>query len=221
MTNNQPIVRRPIRARDTKWAAAAARWLARAGFRPNGISCLSVVCAGFAGACLIGTLYVGVGLKVALYIAAAAFIQLRLLCNLFDGMVAVEGGFKTKSGEIYNEFPDRISDALIMVGAGYAAGKCGHELGWAAATLSVITAYIRTLGAAAGASQCFYGPMAKQQRMFVMTLASLIAAGEVIADKSFHVLVMTLGIIILGCIVTIIRRTCFVCSELERSGGKV
>ena len=55
-----------------------------------------------------------------MFLAAAACIQLRLLCNLFDGMVAVEGGFKTKSGEIYNELPDRVADVLILAGAGYA-----------------------------------------------------------------------------------------------------
>ena len=33
-----------------------------------------------------------------LFLTAAALIQIRLLCNLFDGMVAIEGGFKTKIG---------------------------------------------------------------------------------------------------------------------------
>ena len=50
---SQQIKRRPIRARETKWAAATTRWLARAGLKPNQISILSVVCAGFAGGCLL------------------------------------------------------------------------------------------------------------------------------------------------------------------------
>jgi len=41
------------------------------------------------------------------------------VCNLLDGMVAIEGGLKTPAGELFNDVPDRISDPLILVGAGY------------------------------------------------------------------------------------------------------
>src|SRR3989442_427539 len=128
------LKRRPIKARDTRWAANIARGLARLGFRPNTISILSVVCAGFAATSLMFTANTGTVWRIILFIAAALFIQLRLLCNLFDGMVAVEGGFRTKSGEIFNELPDRFADAFIMVGAGYSlpAIHWAREAGWAA-----------------------------------------------------------------------------------------
>src|SRR5262245_32556143 len=80
------LIRRPIRARDTKWAASTARWLARAGFSPNLISCLSAVCGAGAGACLAASAHLGKLGSSAAFVLAAAFIQLRLLCNLFDGM---------------------------------------------------------------------------------------------------------------------------------------
>ena len=48
-------------------------------------------------------------------------------------MVAVEGGRRTKSGEVFNDLPDRLSDPLILVGAGYALPYAwGPQLGWAA-----------------------------------------------------------------------------------------
>ena len=53
-------------------------------------------------------------------------------------MVAVEGGFRTKTGELFNEFPDRVSDTLVLLGAGYAGAPYGPTLGWAAALLSAI-----------------------------------------------------------------------------------
>ena len=56
-----------------------------------------------------------------LLVGAAVLIQFRLLCNLFDGMVAVEGGLGTPSGILFNDFPDRIADPLILICAGYAA----------------------------------------------------------------------------------------------------
>src|SRR5206468_6047575 len=125
-----------------------ARGLARLGFRPNTISILSVVCAGFAATSLMFTANTGTVWRIILFILAAVFIQLRLLCNLFDGMVAVEGGFQTKSGEIFNELPDRFADVFILLGAGYSlpALPWAKEAGWAAALLAVLTAYVRALG---------------------------------------------------------------------------
>src|SRR3989304_7502184 len=111
--------RRPIKARDTKWAAAIARWLTDLGLRPNHISVLSVVFAAGAGAALMSTAHVDTHWgRLGLYLAAAIGIQLRLLCNLFDGMVAVEGGFRTGTGDLLMGFPNVLSDTFFLLGAG-------------------------------------------------------------------------------------------------------
>ena len=96
----------------------------------------------------------------------------------FDGMVAIEGGFQTKSGEIFNDFPDRVSDPIILICAGYAIQTVpgGVELGWLAGILAVMTAYTRTLAGASGAPQRFLGPMAKQHRMALLSAALVLAA---------------------------------------------
>ena len=159
--------RRPLKSRDRAWAVALARGLVRAGVKPNLISLASIAAAALAAYCLLRSFY----------LAAALLIQLRLLCNLLDGMVAVEGGLGSRSGEIFNDLPDRISDALILVAAGYAATwpSWSHELGWTAALLAILTAYIRVLGGASGLAQDFRGPMAKPHRMAVMTVAVVAA----------------------------------------------
>jgi phosphatidylglycerophosphate synthase len=217
-TGPPEVLRRPISARDTKSAAAVARALASSGLRPNHISLLSVVFGVAAGASFYWLRNVNsVGVKILLLIWAAACMQLRLLCNLFDGMVAIEGGFKTKSGEVYNELPDRFSDIFIFLGAGYALpGVRGMpELGWAAALLSVMTAYVRAFGGSAGARQYFCGPMAKQQRMAVMTVGSLGAVLLLALGSSFQMLPLALGVVIVGCVVTIVRRTWLIIADLE------
>lgn len=216
-TNPIPGARRPIKARETKWASKIAAFLAKSGVRPNTISVMSAVFAAGAGGCLAGTAEVGRVPAACLFVAAALGIQLRLLCNLFDGMVAVEGGFRTKSGEIFNELPDRFADAFILIGAGYAAKAlpCGITLGWAAAVLAVITAYVRTLGAAAGAGQCFFGPMAKQHRMAVMTVACVLAAIGAFMNAAGLVVTVALGIVIAGTLLTITRRTRHIIQTLE------
>src|SRR4029434_6543150 len=104
--------------------------------------------------------------------------QLRLLCNLLDGMLAVEEGLKSATGEIFNELPDRVADVVILVGAGYAVPGVPFmpALGWLAAVLALLTAYVRALAGSLGLTQHFVGPMAKQHRMFTLTVAALVAA---------------------------------------------
>ena len=168
--------RRPLASRNTRWAQATARRLASMNLTPNRISQASMLAAAFAGLAFWLTGETQDGVRVTLFIAAALFCQLRLLCNLFDGMVAVEGGKGEADGPFWNEFPDRIADIFIFVGAGFAIGV--PALGFAAATSGVLTAYVRELGRANGAPGDFSGPMAKQHRMATMTLAAVVSAFE-------------------------------------------
>ena len=199
----QTWTRRPLKSRETVWAARLARWLVVARLRPNQISLGSVVAAGIAGFCLLR----------GWYIVAAVFIQLRLLCNLLDGMVAIEGGCRSASGDIYNDLPDRVSDALILVAAGYASTwpAWSHELGWSAALLAILTAYTRILGGACGLPQDFGGPMAKPHRMAVMTAACLLA----LADS--RVLAVGLMIVAVGSLATVALRIRRIVQRLEAS----
>lgn len=208
--------RRPISARNTHWAAAIARALARARVRPNVISVASAVFAAGAGGCLWGISRCQVWFIPWLFIVTAAMIQLRLLCNLFDGMVAIEGGFKTKSGEVFNELPDRFADVFVFLGAGYSAGQSDNmvQLGWAAALLCLLTAYVRALGASAGATQQFCGPMAKQHRMAVMTIACVVSA--ILCWFNHAPLIKwAVWIVIIGTLITVFRRTLKIIRELE------
>jgi phosphatidylglycerophosphate synthase len=128
-----------------------------------------------AGAGLIATAHVDSLPARLLFAAAAGLIQLRLLANMLDGMVAVASGRASPLGELYNEVPDRVSDAAVLIGLGYAPGG-SPELGYAAAALAVFCAYIRAVGKSAGAGSDFRGPMAKQQRMFTVTVTALYLA---------------------------------------------
>lgn len=165
----QPTDRRPIKSRDTGWANRIAHKLANAGVSPNAISVFGMVAAIFAGFAFAATDSFDGGLQRALWFAGAFLVQVRLLCNLFDGMVAVERNVASPTGELYNEVPDRVSDAAVMIGLGYASG--GHVVyGYLAALVAVFVAYVRAMGKAAGAPNDFCGPMGKPQRMALVTL---------------------------------------------------
>jgi phosphatidylglycerophosphate synthase len=208
--------RRVLATRQAAWARSLARGLGRAGVRPNAVSIASVAFAVAASGAFWFAPDVTPGLRVAALLLAAAAIQLRLLCNLLDGMLAVEEGLKTSTGDIYNDLPDRVADVIILAGAGYAIRVVpgGPALGWAAAVTAVFTAYIRVLGGSLGALQPFIGPMAKQHRMFTLTVGTLLAAVEVSAGLPPRALRLALLVIVAGSIVTAWRRTARIMREV-------
>lgn len=136
-------------------------------------------------------------------------IQGRLICNLLDGMVAVEGGMKSPVGAVYNELPDRIADTLIILGVGYGLSpdfSMAITLSWVGAFFAVMTAYVRVLGGACGLEQQFTGPMAKQHRMALLTSVAVIAA-FIPSLWGIWLFFISLWIIILGSTLTTIFRT--------------
>ena len=207
--------RRPIHFRQTHFASRAAVWLAKRGWRPNQISLLSLVFSVCAALSLIANPYCTGFYRSLLFLFAALFILLRLLCNLFDGMIAIEGKQASRLGEIYNDLPDRPSDLLILVAVGYAIIEThqGVILGWVAAIFALMTAYVRLLGCVAGTKAYFIGPMAKQQRMVVMMAACILSALE--SGYSHVILSFSLWVIIVGSAITIVRRLQCIVRDLK------
>jgi phosphatidylglycerophosphate synthase len=210
---NQPapelIDRRPIATRNRKWAQAATAWLASRNVSPNAISIAGMFACIVAGIALAAT---SVADYRILWLIAALGAQLRLTANMLDGMVALASGRTSKTGELYNEVPDRISDAAVFIGAGFAWGG-NTTLGYIATILAIFTAYLRAAGKIAGAPNEFCGPMAKQHRMLVITVICLYSAAvprswQMIMFNDSQIGLMTLGlvVIVIGCAITVIRR---------------
>ena len=204
-----PKNRRPLNSRNTAWARGLTESAMKAGLTPNQLSRLGI---GFA---VLGVVFFAVSpygpgvLQWFWLLLAAATCQARLVCNLIDGMVAVEGGAGEKDGPFWNEAPDRLSDLFFFIGAGLAAGNLA--LGTLVAALAIGAAYIRELGRAEGFPPDFSGPMAKQHRMAALTAGSVIAAfygGE-------WTLGWTLWIIVIGTALTILSRSVRLISALR------
>src|SRR5262249_30269811 len=140
-------------------AHSAVRWCVRLGIHPNLVSYASIVASAAAGLCFWQAAAAPV-----LLVAAVGFCYVRLWLNMLDGMVALASGQASRTGEIANELPDRISDVLIFVGVAH-SGLCHPLAGYWAAILAVLVAYVGTLGQAVGARREFSGWMAKPWRM--------------------------------------------------------
>jgi phosphatidylglycerophosphate synthase len=200
--------RRPVKSRGWKSSQLLANWLATRNVSPNGIS-VAGMAAGIVGGMALVLTNMWTQESAVLYLFAAICMQLRLQANLLDGMVAIQSGKASRLGELFNEVPDRVSDTAFLAGAGYSLG-CNPQLGLWASMAAMATAYLRTTARSAGTPMDFCGPMAKQHRMAVMTVACLLNA--IIAwNNSTSVLVaqvMTaaLWIVLLGSLLTCGRR---------------
>lgn len=206
--------RRPIASRNLPLFQSLASALARRGISANAISILGMLSGIAAGFLLILTASTPDGLPGRLLFAAAAgLIQLRLLANMLDGMVAIATSKASAVGELYNEIPDRVSDSAILIGAGYAATGL-PALGWAAACMALFITYIRAVGKTMGVPGLFHGPMAKAHRMFLLTLACLVLAllpgtwRPLVAWSGFDAGLMAIALLVLllGGLVTAMRR---------------
>ena len=196
--------RRPLKTRSAPWAQGLARALGRAGVSPNWISAIGVLfAAGGAVAFLMA------GQSRWFWLGGALGVQLRLLANMLDGLVAVEGGKASATGPLFNELPDRLEDALLIVAAAYAAGV--PALGYGATILAFATAYIRATGGALGFPQDFVGPMAKQHRMFVLTVGAALSAFL----PDWRIMEAMLWIIAAGSAVTCVVRTLRIANLLK------
>ena len=196
--------RRPLKSRSAPWAQGLARFLGNAGLSPNAISSLGVLCA--AGGAVA---FLFAGENRWLWLGGALGIQLRLMANLLDGLVAVEGGKASATGPLFNELPDRIEDTLLIVAAAYAAGN--PALGYGAAILAVATAYVRATGGALGFPQDFVGPMAKQHRMFVLTVGAVLS----VLPLNFPIMEVALWVIAAGSAGTCVVRTLRIAALLK------
>jgi hypothetical protein len=64
-------------------------------------------------------------------------------------------------------------------------------------------------------TQHFIGPMAKQHRMFTLTLATLAAVGETLLDAPPRAVGIGLAVIVAGSVVTVFRRTARMVREVN------
>ena len=106
---------------------------------------------------------------------------------------------------------------MLLVAFG---GAIGFDwLGWLAALLAAIAAYIRLLGGTLGLPQDFRGPMAKPQRMAALTIGAVAAPFELWTTDSLVVPTLALALVVAGTAVTIGLRLWRQARALEHGAG--
>lgn len=211
--------RRQLSSRKIPFFQSLAKRLVTWGLTPNQVSVASSLIAILGGMAFASSATAeGTAIRIILIAIGSIAIQLRLLCNMIDGLMVIEGGLKTSAGEIFNDFPDRVSDVALIMGAGIMAQQVNPwmlHVAWAASLLAVTTAYVRTLGASISGKSDFSGPMAKQHRMFFLTLGGLASIGEIIFAAPAYSMGIILALIAFGSLLTVVRRLLRLSSSLQ------
>jgi phosphatidylglycerophosphate synthase len=203
MSDYQPKWRRPIARLFRRTAEGPVSWCVRSGIHPNVVSAMSIVASTGAAVCFWKSLSLPL-----LLVVGVALSYVRLWFNMLDGMVALASGKASRTGEIVNELPDRISDVLIFVGVAH-SGLCAPLGGYWAAIGALLVAYVGTLGQAVGVQREFSGLMTKPWRMVILNCGAWITLGLIWSGKGNNefagltTLDWTHVLIVLGCIQTI------------------
>lgn len=199
--------RRDVKSRGKEIFHKMAASLIKVGLMPNHISIASI---GFGALGAYGFYQISQGALG--FGSGLAFlgIQLRLICNLIDGLMAVEGKLSSPQGELYNDVPDRFSDWFLILGVGFVIKDFyyGWDLAWAASVFAILTAYIRVLGASQQVGHDFGGPMAKQHRMALLNLgiiANLIEQ-SVLQQGTCYSFYVVIVLVLLGSALTCFKR---------------
>jgi phosphatidylglycerophosphate synthase len=205
MGDYQPTSRRPIADVFRLTAHGTVRLCVRAGIHPDAVSYGSVVAAAGAAGCFAWS-----ASWPALLIPAALLCYVRLWLNMLDGMVALASGRASLRGELLNDLPDRLSDAIIFAGVAH-SGLCHMASGYWAAIFALLTAYVGTFGQALGVGRQFGGIMAKPWRMVVLHIGAWITLGLMwrgipVDLGPLTVLDWTCLVVIAGCLQTIAVR---------------
>lgn len=210
MSNYEPTSRRPIADLFRCTARFATELCVRWGIHPDAISYASMAFASAAAIC-----FWQAGAHPGLLLVGPLFCYLRLWCNMLDGMVALASGRASSRGEILNDLPDRVSDVVIFVGVAH-SGLMNPFVGYGAAILALLTAYVGVLGQAVGLRREFSGIMSKPWRMVALHLGAWLTFATMRWNDGAYrfgaltVLDWTCLIVIVGCLQTIalrLRRT--------------
>src|SRR5258707_3713854 len=200
MSGYQPSSRRPIAAVFRRTGDAATQFCVHHGIHPDAISYLSIVAALIAAICFWKS-----GERRWLLIISPLFCYLRLWFNMLDGLVAFAAGKASRRGEILNDLPDRISDIIIFVGVAD-SGLMNPLVGYWAAILAVLTAYVGLFGQALGGQREFGGIMSKPWRMVALGVGAWLEFVGGRSFGSFTILEWTCLIVIAGCVETMVVR---------------
>lgn len=185
--------------------AGIERWLVARRVHPDWITGAALALSVVGGLCL----YAAPGRLWPLALAPIIAV-VRTALNALDGLVARHTGLARPWGEVFNELTDRLADVALLGGLALAAPS-NLVLGASAITMMLLSSYLAILSKAAGGRRQYMGPMGKADRMALLSIATPFGFVAPLAWVYNGIL----AIVLIGCLITLIRRLQATYSDLQ------
>jgi len=144
----------------------------------SGVTANQVTVTAAAGSVALGV-FLGWDADCRLFLLLPVWLFLRMALNAVDGMLAREFGQQSRLGFYLNELGDVISDAALVAPFAVVAPFAPSWV-LVVVVLAAVSELAGVLGAAAGGSRCYDGPLGKSDRAFVFGALGLwVAIGPV------------------------------------------
>ncbi len=136
------------------------------------------------------------------------FCILRIATTRIDAILDYQAGRQTEEDVFFIELPERVSDAVTLIGFGFAMGS-SPWLGLATALAAIFSAYTRSLAVMRGAKprDAATGPMTRIHRLILVSISSIFMLIEPVRERfATPVPKIALWVILVGCLLTIALR---------------
>ena len=176
-----------------------------------GVGPTTVTVSGFVFSLCAAMVFYFSSTNILLLLLIPFFLFLRTASNALDGMMARSlPSVNHAYGEVLNEATDRASDMVICTGL-FFIDHVHTPLVAIVMILVLISSYVGILGKAAGGSRRYEGPMGKPDRMFYLSLLSVI----IVVTGEYRFANYMLWFIAAGLTATILRRLLRIHTELS------
>lgn len=151
-----------------RWLRPLALGLARRGVTANAVTLTAAGLSVALGLALAGDALNGGALRG--WLLLPAFLFVRMALNAVDGIMAREGGQRSRLGAYLNELGDAVSDAALYLPLALLPGGWPAPLLVAAALSGELAG---VLGQVVGASRRYDGPLGKSDRALLIGAVGL------------------------------------------------
>lgn len=176
-----------------------------------GITGEIVVVSGMILGILAGAAFMGTGetSRPDIFWAAALIMcALRIFCIKLDYQFRPLASSQYHDEVFFSELPERVSDAMTLIGFGFAANS-NPWLGLAAALAAIFSAYISSIAFSRGAGRktAFSGPMNRVNRLIILVITSSLMIFGISNERlATPIPEVALWVIVIGCAATVLIR---------------
>lgn len=179
-----------------------------------GVTSEMVALAGMVLGILAGVSFMATGFNdepMMFWILGMVCCILRVGCIRLDVALQPLSHKQSLEDIFFNELPERVSDAVTLIGFGFAMDS-SPWLGLGAALTAIFSAYVRSVGYSRGAGRkhASSGPMTRIHRLVLISLTSILMIFGVntnnLENLNMTIPQIALWVIIMGCVATILIR---------------